>query len=79
MRFEHLLPERAYNSIKNQYCQRGNCYKNDENSLRLMLRNASEHKLMELSTARLHVSSVIVFNLLKNRSAILFESFFIAE
>ena len=47
--------------------------------LHLMLRDASEHKWIEFSTMGLHVSSEIVFNFLKTVSAILFDSFFIAE
>ena len=53
--------------------------KNDENVLCVMLRNASEHKRIKLSTALLHVSTEIVFNFIKPVSAILFEYFFIAE
>ena len=45
--------------------------KNDENVLRLMVINALVLKWMKLSTARLHVSSEIVFNFLKTVSAIL--------
>ena len=44
-----------------------------------MLRNASKNKYIKFSTARLHGSSEIAFNFLKSVSAILFESFFIAE
>ena len=68
-------------SILRKFLKRGNLYikKNDENVLRLMLRNASEHKWMKFSTARFHVSSEIVFKFLNTASANLFESFFIAK